>query len=119
MRYIKYAFLLVIGVCLLTIALANRGMVTLRLVPDEIADLAGLNTTADLPLFLVILGSIIAGLLIGFVWEWLREHRYRRDGARAVREAKQMGREVARLKGGDPATGDDVLALLETSGKAR
>lgn len=119
MRYIKYAFLLVIGVCLLTIALANRGMVTLRLLPEEIAELAGLSTSAELPLFLVILSSIVVGLLIGFVWEWLREHRYRRDGARAKREARQMGQEVARLKGGDPEKGDDVLALLETGSKAR
>ncbi len=119
MRYIKYAFLLAIGVCLLTVALANRGIVTLRLLPSEIAELTGLNSSIELPLFLIILGGIVAGLLIGFVWEWMREHRYRRDGARAKREVRQMGQEVARLKGGDASRGDDVLALLEAGSKAR
>ncbi len=119
MRIIKYAFLATIGVCLLTVALANRGPVTLRVLPEELADLAGLSAAVEPPLFLVILGSIVVGLLIGFVWEWLREHRHRREGARARREARRMEREVTRLKGGDPETGDDILALLENGGKAR
>lgn len=119
MRYIKYAFLIVIGISLLVVALANRDIVTVRALPDELAELANVNASVDLPLFLVLLGGVIAGLLIGFVWEWLREHRHRRDGARAKREARQMKQEVSRLKGGDATKGDDVLALLETGGKAR
>ena len=71
MRYIRYAFLAALAIVLVSIALANRGMVMLQLLPSGLADLAGMNRSIELPLFIVIFGGIVAGLLIGFVWEWL------------------------------------------------
>ena len=118
MRYIKYLFLAVIGIALITVALANRGFVTLRLLPEALGNLFGYTGQIQLPLFVVIFGGIVVGLLIGFVWEWLREHKHRAAAARKAREVGQLSREVSRLKEA-PGQKDDVLALLEEAEKAR
>lgn len=116
MRYIRYAFWAGVGIVLIVVALANRGEVTLNLLPATLADLLGLGYSVSLPLFVVILGGVLAGLLIGFVWEWLREHRYRAEKSRAERELRQMQREIRRLKGKQAEGKDEVLALLDESG---
>ncbi|WP_300516853.1 lipopolysaccharide assembly protein LapA domain-containing protein [Aliiroseovarius sp.] len=113
MRYIRYAFLAALAVCLITVALANRGAVTLQLLPEGLTGFLGFSWTITLPLFIIIFGAIIAGVLIGFVWEWLREHKHRAEGARAKRSAAQLEREVKAIKTPESKTGDDVLALLE------
>ncbi|HBQ36224.1 MAG TPA: DUF1049 domain-containing protein [Rhodobacteraceae bacterium] len=115
MRYIRYAFYLVLAICLVTVAMANRGAVTLHLLPEQLAGFAGLPNTLELPLFVIIFGGIIAGLLVGFVWEWLREHKIRSEAAKARRDVKDLEREVVRLKGEKPADQDEILALLEKS----
>jgi len=118
MRYIKYLFLAVLGLALITVALANRSPVTLRAVPEGLEGLLGFSGEIDLPLYLVIFGGIVAGLLVGFVWEWLREHKHRAIAARKIREVGQLEREVSRLKD-KPEHKDDVLALLEEAERAR
>ena len=113
MRYLRYAFLAVLAVVLVTVAMANRAPVTLRLMTDEMAGMMGVRSAVTLPLFLVIFGGIVAGILIGFVWEWFREHKHRAEAANQRRERQRLEREVDRLqeKSGEPK--DDVLALLE------
>ncbi len=120
MRYLKFIFLGLLGLCLLTVALANRGPVEIRLLPDDMAGLIGFNWSAELPLFLVIFGGILSGLLIGFVWEWLREHRIRAEAARTRRRLAETRLEVEKLREAQPRdAGDDVLALLDDGGRAR
>ena len=85
MKYIKYLFLAVIGAALVLLALANVEPVTLTVLPHNLAEWVNWNFDLRLPLFLVILGGILAGLLIGFVWEWFREHKQRAE-AKAQRK---------------------------------
>jgi lipopolysaccharide assembly protein A len=121
MRYIRYAILAVIAVIMITVALGNRAPVTLNLMPEGLAQLIRYPAAANsvtLPLFLVIFAGIVAGILLGFVWEWLREHKHRAEVTRQKRENARLSREVARIKTG-AAPGDDVLALLEDGGAAR
>lgn len=113
MRYVKYLFLAVVGLLLITVALANRDVVTLRLVPEELAGILQVSGSVSLPLFLVIFLGIIVGLLIGFVWEWLREYGQRRELARKTRELHKLEREVKVLKAKTGDGTDDVLALVE------
>ena len=113
MRYIKFAFWAVVAVCLIVVGLANRGMVTLRLLPPALSDLAGLGPELRLPLVVVILLGVAVGLLIGFVWEWIREYKHRSRAARRQREVRRLEREVSRLKSEKHEGQDDVLALLE------
>jgi len=113
MRYIRYAFLATLGIILISVSLANRGFVTLKLMPDDIAGLVGFNPTVSLPLFVVVLGGIAAGLVIGFFWEWLREHKHRRDANVKHREVRKLEREVTRLKEKNNEGKDEVLAILD------
>ena len=119
MRYVRYAFYGSIGVVLLVVALANRGMVSLQLLPEELAGFAGFNYTVTLPLFLVILGSIVVGLAIGYAAEWLREHKHRAAASEHRRERFRLEREVDRLKTPEPGSGDEVLAILDKAETAR
>lgn len=113
MRYIRYAFLAALAVILITVALANRGVVTLNLLPETVSAFLGFSGEITLPLFIVIFLGIIAGILVGFVWEWLREHHLRVEGASSKRERDRLAREVDRLKSPGLEKGDDVLALLD------
>jgi len=118
MRYIRYAILAAIAVCLVTVALANRDPVTLTLLPAALAEMVGYpsaQNSVSLPLFAVIFGSIVAGLLLGFFWEWLREHKHRAEASGQRREKERLAREVAHMKTSRPERDDDVLALLEDS----
>ncbi|PID36160.1 MAG: DUF1049 domain-containing protein [Rhodobacterales bacterium] len=112
MRYLRIVFLAVVAVGLVTVALANRGPVTLHLLPEALAGFAGLSWQITVPLFLVIFAGIIAGILIGFIWEYFREHKLRAEGKRARKAAVNLAREVQDLKT-SAKPGDDVLALLE------
>lgn len=113
MRYIRYGFLATLGIVLVSVSLANRQIVQLRLMPDALSDLLGFNLSVDLPLFLVVLGGVIAGLIIGFLWEWLREHKHRRDASVKTGEVRKLEREVKKLKKKQSEGQDDVLALLD------
>ncbi len=113
MRYIRYAFLGTLGIILISLSLANRGMVDLKLMPDDLADLIGFNLGITLPLFVVVLGGIAAGLVIGFLWEWLREYKHRRQVGQKSREVRTLEREVTRLKGEKHEGKDEVLAILD------
>ncbi|MDG4647299.1 lipopolysaccharide assembly protein LapA domain-containing protein [Roseibacterium sp. SDUM158017] len=119
MRAIKYLFLILVAIALTILALANRGPVTLTLLPQELALWSGVDVAIELPLFLVILGGVVTGVLVGFVWEWLREHRYRTAARTNQREAQKLEREVQSLKGRQNEGRDEILALVEDSGTAR
>lgn len=119
MRYIKYAFLAIIAIVLVTLALANGAQVTLHTLPGALAEapvLSAFDYSIELPLFVVILGGVIAGLMIGFVWEWLREAKHRQEAARKAAEARAAQRELRRVKKRASKEDDEVLALLEDAG---
>ena len=113
MRYIRYVFLIVVGVCLVTVALANRSMVTLHLMPSELADVFQIVGSISLPLFLVIFLGVLLGLLIGFIWEYLREFKIRSDLNHKNRDVHRLERQVKVLREKAGEGKDDVLALIE------
>lgn len=101
---------------MVTVALANRSPVQFDALPSELANLVGLSWSITLPLFLIIFISIAAGILIGFVWEWLREVRFRSAAATERRARQKLEREVRSLKT-DEGKGDDVLAILNDAAR--
>ena len=113
MRTIRYVFLAALGVVLATVAFANRDMVTLHLLPEEISGFLGFSWQVTLPLFIVIFLGIVAGVMIGFFWEWLRESKHRSKARRAEKAAVELSREVKALRRKKAEPGDDVLALIE------
>lgn len=114
-RYTRYAFLAVVAVVLVTLAIANRQMVELKLLPEGLDEFTGFTGTLSLPLFAVIFAGLALGLLVGYALEWLREHKIRREANQNRREVGKLEREVKRLKQKRETEGDDVLALLEES----
>ena len=113
MRYVRYLCIATFAVALISVALANRIMVPLKVLPSEVSGWFALNPQVEMPLFVIILGSIVAGLLVGFVWEWIREYGQRSEAARQAREMRRLEREIARLKGEKNHGKDEVLALLD------
>ncbi|MCT4556599.1 MAG: LapA family protein [Pelagimonas sp.] len=116
MRYIRYAFLAALAIVLITVALANRGAVSLHLLPEGLIGVPGLGVLAqsiELPLFAVILVSILAGILIGFVWEWLREHKFRAEATRKQGEVRKLERELKKTQNERDKDKDEVLAILD------
>lgn len=115
MRYVKYAILAVLAVLLISVSLANRYVVELRLIPEGLVDVPGISAfdlSISLPLFVVILGGVVVGVVIGFIWEWLREHKHRRAVTIKSREVRRLEGEVGKMKK-DVGQTDDVLALLD------
>lgn len=112
-RSLRYLFLAALGLVLLTVALANRAPVTVRALPEDLAAFSGLHWQMELPLFAVIFGGIVAGLMIGFVWEWFREHKHRAAASQKAREVSRLERELAVMKDSQSVPKDEVLALLD------
>ncbi|SEK43523.1 LapA family protein [Roseovarius nanhaiticus] len=113
MRYIRYASIAIFALALILIALANRVYVPVRLVPDELSGFTALNPAHEVPLFVVIFGAILAGLVLGFIWEWIREAGERAAAARQAREMQRLRAEIKRLKAEKHEGKDEVLALLD------
>jgi uncharacterized integral membrane protein len=118
-RILKYLFLVLVAIALVVLAMANRDPVTLTILPAELAVWTGVDYTIELPLFLVILGGTVTGVLVGFVWEWLREHRHRAAAKTHHRQARKLEREVQSLKGTQNEGRDEILALVEDASAAR
>ncbi|MRX50269.1 DUF1049 domain-containing protein [Paracoccus sp. S-4012] len=108
MRYIKIAALLFLALVLVGVALANRQPVALSATPAGLDPWLG-STTIMVPLYLVILISLLVGIVIGLVYEWLREAHIRREAARRAREVAVLEREVTHRA----PPRDDVLALVD------
>jgi uncharacterized integral membrane protein len=98
---------------LVVVGLANRTPTRLNAMPDELAEFLGLSPTIELPLFVVLFLGVGLGLVIGFLWEWLREHRLRSDARSKSRELDRLRREVDRLKEEKHEGQDEILAVLD------
>ena len=113
MRYFRHLIFSIIALLLVIVALANRESVVLTLVPNGLAGVLGFNFQAKVPLFIVIFLGVGVGLLIGFVWEWLREIKYRNAAKFEHRQVARLGRELTKLKTGNAKEQDDILFLLD------
>ncbi len=113
LRYLRLLFIAATGLALLVLALANRAAVPVRLLPEDMGGLLGIDHAWELPLFLVILASVALGVLIGFVWEWFREMRIRGAAKGAARRVSRLERELAVLRDEREEPKDEVLSILE------
>ncbi|SPJ25129.1 lipopolysaccharide assembly protein LapA domain-containing protein [Palleronia abyssalis] len=113
MRVVKFVVLAIVAVLLVAVALANSQPVTLLLLPETMAAFLGLTWSVTLPMFVVILGAVVIGLLIGFLWEFAREHKHRAAARTERRERESLQREVKKMRAEKPGQGDEILALLE------
>ncbi len=108
MRYVRYFILGVIALALILIAVANRQIVTVQLEPFGLGE--PFPQPIDMPLFVVIFVSALAGLISGFVIEWIRERKHRRAIFEQEREASDLRKEVRRLANKVAATDKDAMS---------
>nr|WP_281503015.1 lipopolysaccharide assembly protein LapA domain-containing protein [Ancylobacter crimeensis] len=74
------------------LAVANRQAVAVNL--DPFAGSYGI----EVPLFLLVFGSLILGVVLGGVAVWAGQLRYRRAARRARRDARDAEREAGELR---------------------
>lgn len=110
MRTLKLILLGLILLAIIVLSLANRAPVTLHLLPEGLSRVT--QVSMQMPLFLVSLISIVVGMVLGYLLEWLREYKHRKRASVKTREAAQLNREVDRLRKQTGKGEDDVLALL-------
>ncbi|MEX3014187.1 LapA family protein [Gymnodinialimonas hymeniacidonis] len=118
-RYLKILFLVIVAVALVLLFLANNEPVTVRLMPDALANAIGIPNVYTTQLIFVVVGALLIGIIVGFIWEWLREYRFRAEAKTQRREAQRLNQEVAKMKGQSSDTQDDVLAILDQADAAR
>jgi putative membrane protein len=115
MAYLRIAFAAIVAIVLVTVALANRAMIEVKLLPDTLAALLGFNLDFRLPLFILLGLAVVVGLLLGFIWEWFREMSYRAEAKKLARQNDAMRTELDRARKVAPSMHkDDVRALVET-----
>ncbi|MCV6595862.1 MAG: LapA family protein [Mangrovicoccus sp.] len=119
MRLIKFLISVVIAIALVTLCFANRTPVTLTLLPEDFATALKYNFEITLPLYAVVLAGIGIGLLLGFVWEWLREGKHRSAAVKERREKAVLAAENKKLKADKNTDKDEVLVLLDEAAGAR
>lgn len=110
MRYVRYTLLALIMIVVVLLALANREMVALKLMPEALSFI--FQRSVELPLFLILVLTLMLGVALGYVLEWGREMRQRREAAEARRTIARQQREIEALKRRSGETKDDVLAIL-------
>ena len=87
--------LMVLAIVIVMLAIANRHRVTLSIDPFSSEAPAFALT---LPLFLVILLTLIAGAVIGGIAAWLEQSKWRRAARRTEAELKKLRAETDTLR---------------------
>ena len=112
MRLIRTLFLLGLATLLFLLSLANNGKVTMYFMPESLSSFLGIKIALNIPLFLVFFSGIFIGLVTGFLWEWLREYKFRVEANKYQKRLFKAENELLELHSRENKK-DDVLALLE------
>ena len=111
-RYIRVIFLTCLSIILLTLAVANRELVDIRILPIELEGFLGVGMVFSIPIFVLFLCGVIFGLFVGFVWEWIREMKHRSASSRKSKELAKVENELSQLKRESGENEDEILLLL-------
>ena len=80
--------------------------------PENLSSFLGIKIAFNIPLFLVFFSGIFIGLVIGFLWEWLREYKFRVKANNYQKRLFKAENELSELHAAENKK-DDVLTLLE------
>jgi uncharacterized integral membrane protein len=94
-RFVAAVILVPLAIILIAFAVANRQSVTVSLDPFSPDRPAGSLT---LPLFALIIGLLVIGVMVGGLASWLRHGKWRRLARRTEREANALRAEIASLR---------------------
>ena len=93
-KLIAAVVLIPLALVIVLFAVANRGPATLSLDPFSDVPLVSVS----LPMFLVVLGALIAGVIVGGMAAWLRQRKWRAAARRLDAEIKALRVETETLK---------------------
>ncbi|MEM1382887.1 MAG: LapA family protein [Pseudomonadota bacterium] len=96
LRLIKIVILLAIAAALVVLGVANMAPVDLQLLPQGLGDAR--YSLPGVPLSLVILAAFVLGVVVGELWEYVREGKHRRKVGQSEREISRLRQEVQGLK---------------------
>lgn len=113
MRILRVVLVVALALLLIVVALANRSLVSVRLLPANFDGYVNGSWSATMPLFLLIFIVFALGILVGLLWEWLRESAIRHENTRRARDIAQLEREVGGLRTRNAQPRDEVLAILD------
>ena len=116
MRTIRIFFVVILAIVLILVAAANRAPVTVGLLPETIAAFTGRAWTLTMPAFVALFLAMVFGVLVGLVWEWLREAHQRAESKTRAHDLARLQREVGDLRRTHAAPKDEVLAILDEAG---
>jgi len=111
-RYIRVIFLTCLSIIILTLAVANREFVDIRILPSELEGFLGGGMIFSMPIFVLFLCGVIFGLFVGFVWEWIREMKHRSASSRKSKELAKVENELSQLKRESGQNEDEIMLLL-------
>jgi len=109
---IRTLFLFCLATLLFLLSLANSEKVNLYFLPENLTALFEIEMAISIPLFLVFFSGIFIGLVIGFLWEWLREYKFRVEANNYQKRLLKAENELSELHAKENKK-DDVLTLLE------
>jgi uncharacterized integral membrane protein len=94
-KVVATVILVPLAVIIIAFAVANRQNVTVSLDPFN-PDVPAASVTK--PLFVILLGVLILGVIIGGIASWLRQTKWRRTARRLEREVANLRTEIDTLK---------------------
>jgi len=94
-KIVAAVILIPLAIVLIAFAVANRQIVTVSLDPFSSEHPA---TSLNLPLFVLVIGLLIGGVVIGGAASWLRHGHLRRTARRFERDIRELRGELASLR---------------------
>jgi len=94
-KIVAAVILIPLAIVLIAFAVANRQIVTVSLDPFSSEHPA---TSLNLPLFVLVIGLLIGGVVIGGAASWLRHGHLRRTARRFERDIRELRSELASLR---------------------
>jgi uncharacterized integral membrane protein len=115
-KFLTAVVLIPLGLIFIVFAVANRHLVTVSYDPLDPGDPMG---TVQLPLFVLIIGVAILGVVAGGIATWFRQGKWRRAARRHQAEAIEAKTQLANLRASVVTpTSEPKRLLLEQSSAA-
>ena len=109
-KIVKALVLIPLAIILISLAVANRQVVTVSFDPFDRVDPA---FSLALPLYVLILALVIAGVILGGVAAWMRQSKWRGRARQAEAQARALQLENDQLKRREGPVAPGVRATVD------
>ena len=93
-RILSFVILVPLAILLVVFCVSNRELVTVSL--DPLGTMP--QFTFGLPLFILLMGAVIVGVVLGGIGTWLTQSHYRRKAWKRRNEVERLRREAEEAK---------------------